>query len=97
MLFHYGLNYQEALENPSKLSSVTASIRPNVLKAMVARAKYLGFYEEYKAKLKSYGIKWSTEDTNFNAFLAVFNHNHENLPLWIKEVQPILRTMKSCF
>jgi hypothetical protein len=61
-----------------------------VLKAVVCASKYLGFYEEYKAKLKNFGIKWTNEDTAFNGFLAIFNHKHDTLPDWIKQIQPFL-------
>jgi hypothetical protein len=33
------------------------------LKSMVCLSKYLGCYEEFRSRLKSYGIKWSNEDT----------------------------------
>jgi hypothetical protein len=31
----------------------------NVLKALIAMSKFLGVCEEFRAKVKSYGIKWS--------------------------------------
>jgi intergrase/recombinase len=64
---------------------------------MVCLSKYLGCYEEYKAKLKSYDIKWSNEDTAFNGFLAIFNHKHDTLPDYIKEIQPLLHDNEKLF
>jgi intergrase/recombinase len=57
---------------------------------MVCLSKYLGCYEDYKVKLKSYGIKWSSEDTAFNGFLSIFNKNHDTLGPWVKQVEPLL-------
>jgi intergrase/recombinase len=64
--------------------------RLDALKAMVCLSKYLGCYEAYKNKLKNFGIKWANPDTAFNGFLAIFNHKHDTLSLWIREVQPLL-------
>jgi hypothetical protein len=91
------IKYSECLENPSKLLSFPASQQSNILKAMVCLSKYLGCYEEYKAKLKSYDIKWSNEDTAFNGFLAIFNHKHDTLPDYIKEIQPLLHDNEKLF
>ena len=35
----------------------------NVLKALVAFSKYLGCYDEFKARVSSYGIKWESLDS----------------------------------
>ena len=89
--------YLECLENPSKILSFPESTQKNILKAMVCLSKYLGCYEEYKAKLKSYDIKWSNDDTAFNGFLAIFNHQHDNLPEYMAEIQPILHENEKLF
>jgi hypothetical protein len=95
--FNNGIKYSECLENPSKMLSLSVSRRHNVLRAMVCLSKFLGFYEEYKVKLKSYGIKWSNEDTAFNGFLAIFNHKHDTLPQYIKDILPILHDNERLF
>ncbi len=88
--FNNAMKYSECLDNPSKILSLPQSQRPNVLKAIVCLSKYLGCYEQYKMKLKNYGIKWTNEDTAFNGFLAIFNHKHDSLPKYIKEIQSVL-------
>jgi len=95
--FSNASKYSECLENPSKMLSFPESKRKNILKAMVCLSKYLGVYEEYKSKLKSYGIKWSNEDTAFNGFLAIFNHQHDTLPQYVEEIQPILHDNERLF
>ena len=95
--FSNASKYSDCLDNPSKMLAYPESKRKNILKAMVCLSKYLGVYEEYKAKLKSYDIKWSNEDTAFNGFLAIFNHKHDTLPEYIKEIQPILHENERLF
>ena len=64
---------------------------------MTCVSKYLGIYEQYKANLKSHGIKWTNNNTAFNAFLAIFNHQHDTVPAYLKEIQPILLENEKLF
>ena len=64
---------------------------------MVCLSKYFGSYGEYKAKLKSYGIKWSSQDTAFNGFLSIFSKQHDTLPQWVKQAQSILTVNERLF
>jgi hypothetical protein len=73
------------------------SKRKKVLIAMICASKYLGIYQEYKAKLKSHGIKWVTNSTALNGFLAIFNHQHDTVPAYLKEIQPILPDNEKLF
>ena len=61
------------------------------MKAIVNLAKFLGIYEDYKAKLKQHGIHWVNNDNSFNSFLRIVNNNHSNLGEWYTAVQSILR------
>jgi hypothetical protein len=97
MQFQYSLKYFDCLANPAKMLALTSSKRRNVLKAMVCLSKYLGCYEEYKRKLKSYDIKWSNEDTAFNGFLAIFSKKHDTLGPWLKQIQPYLHDNEKLF
>jgi hypothetical protein len=90
-------NGKDFLENPSKLLSVKTSVRSNALKSMVCLSKFLGCYEEYKVKLKSYGIKWTNEDTAFNGFLSIFSKKHDTLGAWIKQIQPLTSDSEKLF
>jgi intergrase/recombinase len=85
------LKYQGFIENPQGISELPASVRGNILKAMVNLAKFLGIYDEYKLKLKNHGIKWLNTDDSFNSFLRIINNNHSNLGEWYKAAQNILR------
>jgi hypothetical protein len=90
-------NGKDFLENPSKLLSLKSSVRSNGLKSMVCLSKYLGRYEEYRGKLKSYGIKWNNEDTAFNGFLSIFSKKHDTLGPWVKQIMPLLPDNEKLF
>jgi hypothetical protein len=90
-------NGKDFLDNPSKMLALKPSVRPNALKSMVCLSKYLGCYEEYKVKLKSYGIKWTSEDTAFNGFLSIFSKKHDTLGPWIKQIQPLISDSEKLF
>ncbi len=90
------IKHFDCIENPSKLLSLKPSMRLNVLKAVICLSNS-GCYEEYKTKLKNYGVKWVNEDTAFNGFLAIFNHKHDTLGDWIKQVQPLFNDNEKLF
>jgi len=90
-VYNNGLRHFDCLENPQKISAERASIRGNVLKAMVNLAKYLGCYEEYKTKLRNHGVKWINTDDSFNSFLRILNNNHSSLGEWYTTARGILR------
>jgi intergrase/recombinase len=64
---------------------------------MVCLSKYLGCYDDYKTKLKGYGIKWSNEDTAFNGFLSIFSKKHDTLGAWVKQIQPLISDSEKLF
>jgi hypothetical protein len=90
-LFNNGVKHFDCLENPQGISAFPASVRGNILKAMVNLSKFLGCYEEYKVKLKNHGVKWINHDDSFTSFLRIVNNQHSNLGQWYKAVQNILR------
>ena len=89
-IFNFVIKHFEYFENPSLMLSLKPSVRRNALKSMVCLSKYVGCYESYKSKLKSYGIKWNNEDTAFNGFLSIFSKQHDTLGPWVKQIQPLL-------
>jgi hypothetical protein len=94
--FGYLRKYSSCYINPQGLSVIPASIRGNVLKAMVNLAKYLGRYEEYKVKLKNCGIKWQRADS-LGAFLRIFNASNNDIIKWYKEARIKLRENEALF
>ncbi len=97
LMHGYFRKYHQCFSNPNELLKIPASIRSNVMKAMVCYSKYTSSYEEYKAKLKNSGIRWNTNDTAFNSFLRIVNNNHSDLGEWYSEMQKILRDNEKLF
>jgi hypothetical protein len=97
LMFGYIKKYYQCFLNPNELLKTPASIRGNVLKAMVSYSKYASSYEEYKAKLKNSGIRWITNDSAFDSFLRIVNNKHSNLGHWYSEMQKILRYNEKLF
>ena len=96
-IFNFVQKHSEYLDNPSLMLSLKPSVKRNALKSMVALSKYIGCYESYKSKLKSYGIKWSNEDTAFNGFLSIFSKQHDTLGVWVKQIQPLISDSEKLF
>jgi hypothetical protein len=63
--------------------------RSEVIKSLIVISKYIGCYEQFKAALKSYGIKSERPDA-LAAFVRIYSNTNSNLDEWISEVSPIL-------
>ena len=83
--------HYDCLANPQKLNEIPVSNRGNILKTMVNLAKFLGIYEDYKAKLKQFGIHWINNEDSFSSFLRIINNQHSNLGAWYSKAKEILR------
>jgi hypothetical protein len=97
VMFSTSLRYYSYYLNPSLLAGVKGSLRKRVLCALASLAKYSGTYEEYKLKLKMYGIKWLNSDTAFNGFMSILNHRHDTLPDYLQKIQMHLKTNEQLF
>jgi intergrase/recombinase len=74
--------------NLKDLDSFPKHKKNNVLKALIALSKYLGVYEDFKAKIKNYGIKWERQDS-LESFLRVMK-TREDLVEWVRKCFGIL-------
>jgi intergrase/recombinase len=97
LLYSYAAKYHEYLEEPSKINSLPASIKSNVLKSLVALSKFLGIYQEFCAKFRNHGIRWTSTDTSFNSFLSIVNNKHDTLATWLKESSKVLAENERLF
>ena len=88
-LFNYAQQYFDCLLSGdlSKVCSLKESVRPNVLKALSALAKYLGCYDKYKVMLKNYGLSWVGKSTDDIIIDRLTKANSESVWLWVKEVK----------
>ena len=89
-LFNYAQLYSSCLFNRdlSKISALQDSMRPNVLKALSALAKFTGRYEEWKLLLKNYGISWVGRSSS-DVFIDRLTNcgNPDEIWTWIKTVK----------
>jgi len=67
----------------------------NVLKALVALSKFLGVYEEFRTKVKNYGIKWSYQNS-VDSFLRIIRAK-DGLVDWVKDCMGILDDGQATF
>ncbi len=72
-----------------EIETSTSTTRPEVIKALILLSKYLGFYESFKAALKSYGIKMPQPDA-FACFSRMYNNRSSDLWQWYAEIQSAL-------
>jgi intergrase/recombinase len=89
LCFRYALKYHELINNLSELETFNNDKRNNVLKALIALAKYHGFYREFKERIKDFGIKW-THSSSIDSFLRIFSNNNKNILVWYHKAIDIL-------
>ncbi|HUK84289.1 MAG TPA: integrase [Candidatus Acidoferrum sp.] len=75
--------------NLGQINSVASTIRSDVIKSLIVIAKYAGHYEQFKASLKSYGIKNARPDA-LAAFIRIYNNSNSNLNEWLEKVKSVL-------
>ena len=87
----YANRYYHVLEsgNIGQLNSVPATTRTDAIKSLIIISKYIGCYEQFKASLKSYGIKPARPDA-LAAFVRIYSNTNSNLDEWFAKVSPIL-------
>jgi hypothetical protein len=89
-VFNQIKKYQSLYDSPRGLLELSESKRHMVLKALTCYSKFRGEHELFKTRYKAFGIKCGSSDGAFNAFLHIFNHKHEDLPRYLKEIKPYL-------
>jgi hypothetical protein len=87
----YANRYYPVLEsgNIGQLNAVPSTTRSEVIKSLIIISKYVGCYEQFKASLKSYGIKSARPDA-LAAFIRIYSNTNNNLDEWFAKVNPIL-------
>ena len=87
----YARRYYPVLEsgNIGQLNSIPSTVRTDAIKSLIIISKFTGCYEQFKAFLKSYGIKPARPDA-FAAFVRIYSNNNSNLDEWFTTVKPVL-------
>ena len=98
ILYNYLVKYSNCYNNPSDLLAIPTSIRSNVLKAMLALSAYLGAKEDYRNKLKQYGIHWVNNNDSLTAFTRILNGNNlKDLTAWYREALTYLNDSEKLY
>jgi len=88
-VYSYARKYVGLIDNPSMVETFSGSKKNAVLKSLVAFSKYYGFYQEFKKKIKDYGIKWS-RSSSVDAFFRIMSNSNSDVLSWYKEALKIL-------
>jgi hypothetical protein len=91
-LFRYAQQFSASLtqRDLSKVAALSDGLRPNVMKALSALAKFLGVYDEYRKLIKKYGLKWGgrkADDLIIDRLTKV--ENPEEVFQWICKVKAV--------
>jgi intergrase/recombinase len=71
------------------LDSFSRSKKTKVLQSLIALSKFLGCYEQFKARVKSYGIKWR-KASSLDAFLRIRNNSNGKVLEWLRQAEAVL-------
>jgi intergrase/recombinase len=77
--------------NLREIDLITESCRNNAIKALIILSKYIGYHEEFRSALKSYGIKLHRPDA-FVSFTRLYTNHNSDLWQWYAAIQPVLNT-----
>jgi len=88
-LFRNARRYQHLMGNLSLLDSFSKTKKLHVLQSLIALSKYCGFYEELKARIKAFGIKWH-KPNSLMAFLRILDNSNSDVLQWLKRVSSVL-------
>jgi len=72
----------------SEFGTFSETRKEHILKALSGLAKFLGMYEDFKALIKAYGLKWrssNAEDLIISRMIKATENN--NVLEWIREVK----------
>jgi len=89
MILRYVRTYINYIDNPSMLETFNCSKKNNVLKSLIAYSKYHGFYEEFRKRIKAYGVKWS-RSSSIDAFFRIMSNSNNDVLKWYNKVIKIL-------
>jgi len=79
-----------------ELDLLSPYVRDHAVKALTAISKYSGMYQEFRNKLKDYGVKRLRRDT-FTSFLRILNNNNSDVLQRHHKAIKILRSHEKLF
>jgi len=79
-----------------ELDLLSPYVRDHAVKALTALSKYSGMYQEFRNKMKSYGVKRLRRDA-FTSFLRILNNNNSDILDWYRKAVNVLRSNERLF
>ena len=86
-LLRYSKRYYHVLLNgdASVLLGISSDTRRLVMSSLANLSKYLGVYDQWKALVKKYGLKWESR-SSLETFISILNTNIEDVKDWLMKV-----------
>ncbi len=95
--FGYAKKYSHLLFQTQEINNIEETRINNVIDALTALSKYIGYYEQFKHNLKNAGIKRKKQDC-LQSFLRILNCENKNVLKWLNdEAMPQLRPNEKIF
>jgi intergrase/recombinase len=88
-LYRLAVQYHDLDTNLSMLDSFSRSKKAKVLQSLIALAKFMGYYEDFRASLKSHGVKWQ-KPSSLEAFMRIRNNSNSNVLEWLRQASQVL-------
>ena len=83
-VYCYARKYHRLLNgNLAVLEEFSRSKRGAILRALVALSKYLGVYEWFRVRMKSYGVKWESQ-SSFESFMRILREGSDGVVEWVR-------------
>jgi intergrase/recombinase len=76
--------------NLRELDLLSASVKNATIKSLIILSKFLGIHQEFKQRLRDYGVKMVRPDV-FASFLRIYSNQNSNLLEWYAEAVSVLR------
>ena len=84
----YAQRYQRLLGDPSGLERLSGAVKNNALSSLIALARFLGCYEQFKALVKAAGVKRS-KSSSVDSFLRIMGASgkSEEVLEWLRKAR----------
>jgi hypothetical protein len=79
-----------------EIDKISPKTKNTSIKALIILSKYLGINQEFKAQLKSYGIKLFRADA-LGSFMRLYNNPSSDLMDWYNKALSVLRPNEQLF
>ncbi len=91
-IYRYSKKYHHLFSGSLReLDLLSPYVSDHTVKALTALSKYLGLYQEFRNKLKSYGVKRLRRDA-FTSFLRILNNSNGEILPWYRKAINSLRS-----